>query len=199
MGFRVAGVTEASLTSDVFVTCLLQHSWRGLAGLRLSPSTLSEGVHKLREPRIRGSETVSPKCSSPLLPDPDFFLTMEEGGRRTHRPRNQIRHIAVSGGWAEGGSGRGRGGRRVEAGWQKGALGFLGGFLRPWVQMGYVGLRAHTRNPHGVPLLQLYRQSRTSDFPKPKTPTLPETKMETPKGSYKDYSPSKIGLYGFPC
>ena len=30
-------------------------------------------------------------------------------------------------------------------------------------------------------------------------PTLPETNMETQKGPYKDYSPSKRGLYGFPC
>ena len=29
--------------------------------------------------------------------------------------------------------------------------------------------------------------------------TLPETNMETPKGSQKEYSPSKGGLYGFPC
>ena len=29
--------------------------------------------------------------------------------------------------------------------------------------------------------------------------TLPETNMETQKGPYKDYSPSKRGLYGFPC
>ena len=29
--------------------------------------------------------------------------------------------------------------------------------------------------------------------------TLPETNMETPKGPYKDYSPSKMGLYGLPC
>ena len=29
--------------------------------------------------------------------------------------------------------------------------------------------------------------------------TLPETNMETPKGPYKDYSPFKGGLYGFPC
>ena len=29
--------------------------------------------------------------------------------------------------------------------------------------------------------------------------TLPETNMETQKGSYKDYSPSKRVLYGFPC
>ena len=42
MGFRVEGVTEASLSSDVFVACLFQHSWRGLAGL--SPSAFSEGV-----------------------------------------------------------------------------------------------------------------------------------------------------------
>ena len=28
--------------------------------------------------------------------------------------------------------------------------------------------------------------------------TLPETNMETQKGPYKDYSPSKRGLYGFP-
>ena len=42
MGFRVEGVTEASLTSDVFVACLFRHSWRGLAGL--SPSAFSEGV-----------------------------------------------------------------------------------------------------------------------------------------------------------
>ena len=27
---------------------------------------------------------------------------------------------------------------------------------------------------------------------------LPETNMETQKGPYKDYSPSKRGLYGFP-
>ena len=41
MGFRVEEVTEASLTSDVFVVCLFQHSCRGLAGL--SPSAFSEG------------------------------------------------------------------------------------------------------------------------------------------------------------
>ena len=29
--------------------------------------------------------------------------------------------------------------------------------------------------------------------------TLPETNMDTQKGPYKDYSPSKRGLYGFPC
>ena len=29
--------------------------------------------------------------------------------------------------------------------------------------------------------------------------TLPETNMETQKGPCKDYSPSKRGLYGFPC
>ena len=29
--------------------------------------------------------------------------------------------------------------------------------------------------------------------------TLPETNMETPKGPYKDCSPCKRGLYGFPC
>ena len=29
--------------------------------------------------------------------------------------------------------------------------------------------------------------------------TLPETNIETQKGSYKDYSPFKGGLYGFPC
>ena len=27
----------------------------------------------------------------------------------------------------------------------------------------------------------------------------PKTNMETQKGPYKDYSPSKTGLYGFPC
>ena len=32
-----------------------------------------------------------------------------------------------------------------------------------------------------------------------KTPTLPETTMKTQKGPYKEYSPSKRGLYGFPC
>ena len=46
MGFRVEGVTEASLTSDLFVACLFQLSWRGLAGL--SPLAFSEGVRKLR-------------------------------------------------------------------------------------------------------------------------------------------------------
>ena len=40
MGFRVEGVTEASLTSDVFVACLFQHSCRGLAGL--SPSAFPQ-------------------------------------------------------------------------------------------------------------------------------------------------------------
>ena len=29
--------------------------------------------------------------------------------------------------------------------------------------------------------------------------TLLETNMETHKGPYKDYSPFKMGLYGFPC
>ena len=29
--------------------------------------------------------------------------------------------------------------------------------------------------------------------------TLPETNMETQKGPYKEYSPSKRRLYGFPC
>ena len=38
---------ETSLTSDVFVACLFQHSWRGLAGL--SPSAHSEGVRKFSE------------------------------------------------------------------------------------------------------------------------------------------------------
>ena len=51
MGFRVEGVTEASLASDKFVACLFQHSWRGLAVL--SPSAYSEGVRKLREPYSR--------------------------------------------------------------------------------------------------------------------------------------------------
>ena len=32
-GVRVEGVTEASLTSDVLVACLFQHSCKGLAGL----------------------------------------------------------------------------------------------------------------------------------------------------------------------
>ena len=32
MGFRVEGVTEASLTSDMFVACLFQHSCRGGGG-----------------------------------------------------------------------------------------------------------------------------------------------------------------------
>ena len=40
---------EASLTSDVFVACLFQHSCRGLTGL--SPSASSQGVRKLREPQ----------------------------------------------------------------------------------------------------------------------------------------------------
>ena len=31
------------------------------------------------------------------------------------------------------------------------------------------------------------------------TVTLPETNMETQKGPYKDYSPFKGGLHGFPC
>ena len=31
------------------------------------------------------------------------------------------------------------------------------------------------------------------------TVTLPETNMETHKGPYEDYSPSRRGLYGFPC
>ena len=30
-------------------------------------------------------------------------------------------------------------------------------------------------------------------------PTLLETSMETQKGPYKDDSPFKVGLYGFPC
>ena len=47
MGFRVEGVTEASLTSDVCVACLFQHSWRVLAGL--SPLAFSEGVRKLQD------------------------------------------------------------------------------------------------------------------------------------------------------
>ena len=29
--------------------------------------------------------------------------------------------------------------------------------------------------------------------------TLPESNMETQKGAYKDYSPFKRGLFGFPC
>ena len=45
VGLRVEGLTEASLTSDVFAACLFQHSWRGLAGL--SPSAFSEGARKL--------------------------------------------------------------------------------------------------------------------------------------------------------
>ena len=48
---------------------------------------------------------------------------------------------------------------------------------------------------HG--LIQELR-SRLDTAP-PHKVTLPETNMETPKGPYKDYSPSKRGLYGFPC
>ena len=39
-------------------------------------------------------------------------------------------------------------------------------------------------------------------YPQPlncKEVTLLETNMETQKRPYKDYSPSKMGLYGFPC
>ena len=47
--YRVEGATEASLSSDVFVARLFQHSGRGLVGL--SPSASSAGVRKLREPQ----------------------------------------------------------------------------------------------------------------------------------------------------
>ena len=49
MGFRVEGVTEAKLTSAVFVACPFQHSWRRLAGLR--PSAFSEGARNLGKPQ----------------------------------------------------------------------------------------------------------------------------------------------------
>ena len=39
---------------------------------------------------------------------------------------------------------------------------------------------------------------RLEELRRPIVGTLPETSMETQKG-YKDYSPSKMGLYGFPC
>ena len=53
------------------------------------------------------------------------------------------------------------------------------------------------RSDIGVSLCKLQPGSLP---PRPKlNPTLPETNMETQKGPYKDYSPSKRGLYGFPC
>ena len=83
MGFRVEGVTQASLTSDVFVACLFQHSWRGLAGR--SPSAFSEGVRKLREPQETGLRSRVGNCKSPRAvhrysSDPECFLTIEESG-----------------------------------------------------------------------------------------------------------------------
>ena len=59
VGFRVEGVTEASLTSDVFVACLF------------SPSASSEAVRKLREPQpggVSGSETVCPQVHLAATP-----------------------------------------------------------------------------------------------------------------------------------
>ena len=92
MGCRVEGVTEASLTSGVFVACLCQHSGRGLAGL--SPSASSEGVRKLREPqpynrpegaglRFRVGNCMSPSAIRCYSPDLEFLLTIEDGGRHT--------------------------------------------------------------------------------------------------------------------
>ena len=79
MGFRVEGVTEASLTSDVSVACLFQHSRRGLAGL--SPSAFSEGVCKLWEPLSRPQGSCkSPSAIRSYSPDPEFFLPRKLGG-----------------------------------------------------------------------------------------------------------------------
>ena len=90
--FRVEGVTEASLNSDMFVACFFQHSGRRLAGL--SPSTSSEGVSSQASRaaasnrpegavlRFRVGNCMSPSAIRRTSPDPDFFLTIE-GGRHT--------------------------------------------------------------------------------------------------------------------
>ena len=44
-----------------------------------------------------------------------------------------------------------------------------------------------------------YPTYKPAESPKMVALTLLETNMETQKGPYKDYSPSKMGLYGFPC
>ena len=52
-----------------------------------------------------------------------------------------------------------------------------------------------------VPFFLMFRFTKEIKRKKGTTgaPTLPETNMETQKGPYKDHSPSKRGLYGFPC
>ena len=56
MEFRVEGGTEASLTSDVFVACLFQHSWRKFASLQSRRTGLKQ------QGCVAGSEAVSPQA-----------------------------------------------------------------------------------------------------------------------------------------
>ena len=113
MGFKVEGVTEASLTADVFVACLFQHSCRGLAGH--SPSALSEGVRKLREPqrqnRQKGQGRGRGRVGPEVLPaaqceslEPGTRLEFHVGWSGWTRPPTMGR------GGGGGGGGRERGG-----------------------------------------------------------------------------------------
>ena len=88
VGSRVAGVSEASLASDVFVASLFQHSCRGLAGL--SPSASREFASFESRNRRTGlkeqgcvlrSETVCPQVQF-AAPQSKFFPDHRKRGVR---------------------------------------------------------------------------------------------------------------------
>ena len=98
MGFRVEEVREASLTSEVFVACLFQHSCRGWLGLVHQPLVREFASFESRSPRTGLKDQGCVSGSETVCPQPQFAATPRilNFSWPVHTARTQTRHVAES-------------------------------------------------------------------------------------------------------